>query len=259
VPTGLENAREPMTETQPSPWRTWAEAGLSLVYPDACQLCGVEPATLSGGYVGEACRREVRFVRPPFCRLCGRPYEGAVTHEFRCGNCAELDLQFHWARSAVLADGPVLEAIHRYKYNRHVWFENFLGELFVGEAAPALRASEWDCLLPVPLHPLKEREREFNQAERLARRLSERTGIPLAGRLLQRLKPTRTQTLLSRPERIENVRGAFALREKRPLRGWRCLLVDDVFTTGSTTSACARVLRSAGAELVAVWTLARGL
>jgi competence protein ComFC len=244
-------------------WRNrfegWSNAGLSFFYPEVCQLCGRGRAGPAAGYVDEECRRQVRFIEPPFCRLCGLPFEGAVTQEFRCGNCRDLDLHFDWARSAVLARGPVLEAIHRYKYGRQLWFEKFLASLLVDAAAPSLSPAQWDCLVPVPLHPLKEREREFNQAERLGRRLSEATGIPLTARLLRRVRPTRTQTLLSRSERAENMRRAFALRREGSLEGRRCLLVDDVLTTGATTSACARVLREAGAPAVAVWTVARGL
>jgi len=113
--------------------------------------------------------------------------------------------------------------------------------------------------VPVPLHPAKRREREFNQAERLAVRLGAATKIPVRARLLKRVVPTRTQTLLTRQERAANVRNAFALRAGRQLDGERIVLLDDVFTTGATTSACAKVLRAAGAGEVCVWTVARGI
>ena len=122
-----------------------------------------------------------------------------------------------------------------------------------------MRPDKWDYIVPVPLHHLKQREREFNQAERLARRLGRALKIPVQTNLLKRHVPTRTQTLLSRPERAANVRHAFALGKLRRLGGARIVLVDDVLTTGATTSACARVLRTAGAADVCVWTVARGL
>jgi len=153
----------------------------------------------------------------------------------------------------------MLEIIHRYKYNRAFWFEPFLAGLLVARAAPELLREQWDWIVPVPLHPSKQREREFNQAARLARPLSRATGIPINHRLLRRVLPTRTQTLLNREERLANVRKAFALREDRPLEGKRIVLVDDVFTTGATTGVCARVLRTAGASEVCVWTVARGI
>jgi ComF family protein len=171
-----------------------------------------------------------------------------------------MELHFSSARSAVAAGGMVLEVIHRYKYQRALWFEPFLADLLSREAAPVLRGGNWDWIVPVPLHPAKQREREFNQAERLARRLGEAVKIPVNTRLLKRVEPTRTQTTLSRLERAANVRRAFALRDsKQRLKDKRIVLLDDVFTTGATTSACARVLREAGAGEVCVWTVARGL
>ena len=207
-----------------------------------------------------ALRRQVRFIRPPFCKRCGLPYEGEITTAFECANCRDLELHFSSARSAVAAGGMVLVAIHRYKYQRALWFENFLADLLIREAAPVLSREKWDWIVPVPLHPTKQREREFNQAERLARPLSLTTKIPMNTRLLKRVEPTRTQTLLTRQQRATNVRNAFSLREhRRRFSGERIVLLDDVFTTGATTSACARVLRDAGAGEVCVWTVARGL
>ena len=153
----------------------------------------------------------------------------------------------------------MLEAIHRFKYQRALWFENFLADLLVREAAPVLRGQNWNFIAPVPLYPLKQREREFNQAEILARHLSAATKIPLNIKLLRRVSATMTQTLLTREQRAKNMRGAFAICNGIKLNGERVVLVDDVFTTGATTSACARALRAAGAGEVCVWTVARGL
>lgn len=182
-----------------------------------------------------------------------------MTVEFECAACREARPHFCQARSAVVAREEILEVIHRYKYNRALWFEPFLAELLISRAAPELGRGQWDWIVPVPLHPAKEREREFNQAERLATRLSAATGLPLNTRLVRRVVPTRTQTLLSREERLANVRRAFALRRGARLDGKRLVLVDDVMTTGATTSACARALREGGAGDVCVWTVARGI
>ena len=240
--------------------KNFLSAALAFVYPEVCQICREERATVGEGLVCPTCWRQVRFIRPPFCDRCGLPFDGELTAAFECGNCREMELHFSSARSAVAASGLVLEVIHRYKYSRALWFEPFLADLLIREAAPVLRAGGWDWIVPVPLHPAKEREREFNQAERLARRISQATKIPANIRLLKRIEPTLTQTRLTRMERAANVRRAFALRDPRQkLNGARIVLLDDVFTTGATTSACARVLRQAGAGEVCVWTVARGL
>ena len=239
--------------------RGWLNAGLGLIYPEVCQLCRGARATPAEGYVCSGCRAKVRFIQTPFCERCGRPYEGDITSEFECANCREMEWHFQSARSAVVARDPVLEAIHRYKYQRAFWFEPFLAELLIRAAGPALAGKKGDMIVPVPLHPTKLREREFNQAERLADRLGAATRIPVNKRLLRRVVLTRTQALLKRPERLANVRHAFAMRDGQRLNGERLVLVDDVFTTGATTGACAQVLAAAGAGEVCVWTVARGI
>ena len=245
--------------TLPAPRKNWLDTSLGFFYPEICQLCENERATARDGFVGANCREQVRFIRPPFCERCGLPFEGDMTTKFECANCREMELHFISARIAVVAKTVVLEAIHRFKYRRALWFENFLTDLLIREAAPALRGQKWDYIVPVPLHSLKQREREFNQAEILARHLSDATQIPLNTKLLRRVSPTMTQTLLTRDQRAKNMRGAFATRKGVKLNGEIMVLVDDVFTTGATTSACAQALRAAGAGEVCVWTVARGL
>ncbi|HEY3932916.1 MAG TPA: ComF family protein [Verrucomicrobiae bacterium] len=241
------------------PVQNWLNTGLGFFYPEICRLCENERATAKSGFVCSKCWQQVRFIRPPFCERCGLPFEGDITTTFECTNCREMELHFSFARSAVVAKTVALETIHRFKYQNALWFENFLADLFLREAVPALRGQKWDFIVPVPLHSVKQREREFNQAERLAGHLSAAMKIPLNTKLLRRVASTKTQTLLTREQRAENMRGAFAVRDKLKLNGEKIILVDDVFTTGATTSACAQALRAAGAGEVCVWTVARGL
>src|SRR5690348_114427 len=240
-------------------FRNGIEVSLAFLYPETCQLCRTEPATAGAGFVCARCRSQVHFIEAPFCERCGLPYAGDVTTPFECANCREMKLHFSSARSAVVAHNVVREAVHRYKYQRALWFEPFLADLFLRQALPVLGRRDWDFIVPVPLYPVKQREREFNQAERLATHLSAATTIPLNVRLLRRVRATATQTLLTRQQRAANMRGAFAVHPGDRLDGERVVLVDDVFTTGATTSACAEALRAAGAGDVCVWTVARGL
>jgi len=236
-----------------------AEVGLSFLYPEVCQFCHEQPATPAEGYVCSKCSRHLRFILPPLCERCGLPFQGEITDTFRCSNCHDVELHFSRARSVVAAQGMVLEIVHRWKYQRELWFEPFLAGLLIQEAASTLGAEGWDFLVPVPLHPLKEREREFNQSLHLARRLSVATGLPVRDDAVRRIAPTRVQASLSREERRANVRKAFTGSGGGGIKGKRAVLVDDVLTTGATTSACARALREAGATDVCVWTVARGL
>ena len=155
-----------------------AEAAIGFIYPNVCQLCGGQRATASQGFVCSRCWQQVRFIKPPFCKRCGLPFQGSLTTTFECTNCREMKLHFRSARSAVSASGAVLEVLHRYKYKRALWFEPFLADLLIREALPELRQEKWDWIVPVPLHPAKKRQREFNQAERLATFLSAAAAIP---------------------------------------------------------------------------------
>jgi ComF family protein len=119
-----------------------------------------------------------------------------------------------------------------------------------------LRGRQFDIIVPVPLHPTRQRERGFNQAGLLAELLSTRISIPCK-RVLKRIRYTTTQTALDRAERMENLHNAFRLRKNADVRGLHVLLIDDVLTTGSTLSECARVLKRAGAISVHAATAAR--
>ena len=190
----------------------WSRVGLDLLYPPVCQLCHTNRAEARSGLVCNQCWKHIRFIRPPFCERCGLPFEGDLTTQFVCTNCHDLSLHFSSARSAVVAKTVVLEAIHRFKYSHALWFENFLADLLVREATPILKNQNWNFIAPVPLHPLKLREREFNQAEQLALHLSRATEIPLNTKILRRSQPTATQTLLTREQRAANMKNAFAVR-----------------------------------------------
>jgi ComF family protein len=242
--------------------KTLLHAGLALFYPDCCQICADEAATPHQGYVGNRCRSGpggLRWVLPPYCERCGLPFPAAITGPFSCANCRNLDLHFSHARAAVVATPLVLEIVRRYKYHNALWFEPFLAQILIQQAAPTLRLGHWDLLVPVPLHPARQREREFNQSARLAQHLSTATGLPLNVHILRRVQHTQTQTTLSRTHRAANVRHAFTVSPGTRLHRQRVVVIDDVLTTGATTSACARTLRQAGAADVAVWTVARGL
>jgi competence protein ComFC len=150
------------------------------------------------------------------------------------------------------------ELIHGLKYGGEVWLAAPLSDFLAwGFRDPRLSGCRFDAVVAVPLHPLRKREREFNQAELLGRRLAKQKGLPFCD-ALERVRYTVTQTHFDRRRRIQNLRDAFALRRDVAVRGKDLLLVDDVLTTGSTLDECARVLLRAGAQSVRALTVARG-
>ncbi len=173
-------------------------------------------------------------------------------------NCGDRELSFEFATSAFRSRGVVRDLIHQFKYSRKTHVRRLLARMLAeGFRDPRVAAVGPDAIVPVPLHPTRLREREFNQAEVLAELAAERLGLPVDN-CLQRTRYTLTQTDFHREERFANLEGAFALRRGAQVEGKALVLVDDVLTTGSTADACARVLREAGASAVVVITVARG-
>jgi ComF family protein len=177
---------------------------------------------------------------------------------FVCVNCRDRAFHFECAVAVMHSRGVLRELIHRLKYGGELWLEEILtGFLFQGLEDPRLDGVEIDAVIPVPLHALRRREREFNQAEILARGLARRGNLRFLD-ALQRLRYTVTQTHFDRRRRMQNLRDAFKLRQNVSVQGKHLLLVDDVLTTGSTLDECARVLLEAGAQSVRALTVARG-
>ncbi len=229
---------------------------LSLLYPPHCAKCNAD--TASGVHLCAECAGQARKIEAPFCRQCSQPFEGAIDGAFTCANCADRTFHFDCAVARYLSRGVVREFIHRFKYDRHYYLRHPLAD-WMAEALDDERISgqPFDAFVPVPLHGARFRERDFNQAEVLAKLLAKRTGQPVL-KALKRIRYTTTQTRLDREQRMENLRNAFRVRHAAAVQSRHLILVDDVLTTGSTVEECARVLRQAGAASVRVITVARG-
>ncbi|MBP1708466.1 MAG: amidophosphoribosyltransferase family protein [Deltaproteobacteria bacterium] len=163
------------------------------------------------------------------------------------------------ARALGSYEGPLQEAIHRWKYRGILSLTSLFGEWMADALRRHWGGASPELLIPVPLHTRRLRERGFNQALLLAQNLSRRTGIPCDKRILRKEKSTLPQVNLSGAEREKGVRGAFKIAEKKDLRGTSILLVDDVYTTGATVNECSRVLMAGGAKKVDVLTLAHAV
>ena len=229
-----------------------------LLYPPACVGCGIPLP--HGEYLCEPCAENTPRVEPPFCQVCSQHFEGEIPDAatFICGDCRAQRFAFACAVNGRRHDGLARTLVVRFKYEHEYFLRQplaaWLAEAF--DTDPRLHRPAVDALVPVPLHPRRERERTFNQATVLARLLGRRVGLPV-WTALRRVRFTEVQATLTRPERLENLRGAFAPVRRRPVTGANLLLIDDVFTTGSTVDECARVLCRAGAASVRVLTVTR--
>ena len=204
-----------------------------------------------------ACLEKTPLVGEVRCEVCSTPFEGQIDGAFTCANCEEHRFHFIRAVATRLYRDTVREVVHEFKYNRKLQVANLLSE-WLAEALddPRLQSPACDRLVPVPLHHVRRRERGFNQALVLARLLSRARGIPVDD-CLKRIRYTTSQTGFDRAARMENLRGAFQMRQHHDVRNLNLLLIDDVLTTGSTVDECAKALLKAGAASVRVATVAR--
>jgi len=219
--------------------------------------------------VCEECLAAMRPMAGGFCSICGERldhlYVEATDGEARCGLCRRLEPPFVKAAAYGSYEGGLRELIHLLKYDHVRPAANVLGRM-LAEAVAELQPLWGEApvvVVPVPLYVRKMRQRGFNQAEMITKsamkllRASE--SLELRVDVLERRRETQSQIGLSRHQRRENMRGAFAVKDAAAIVGREVLLVDDVFTTGTTVSECARVLRRAGTGHVFVATVARTL
>ncbi|MFT4546452.1 MAG: competence protein ComFC [Verrucomicrobiales bacterium] len=231
-----------------------------LLFPPHCPACDQRPEGGESGLCRE-CRASLMAIAEPFCKVCGEPFEGVISSEFRCGNCAYRKFHFEFAIAGYRSIGAARKLIHAFKYSKRVALRRELGGLLLrGFEDPRIDVSG-GILVPVPLHPRKQRERGFNQAEEVAHVAAKELGIPVVN-ALRRLRYTDTQVHMHRNQRLHNMRGAVTLAKSKKkydqLKGATVFLIDDVLTTGATAQECARVLKKeAGAEKVIVVTICR--
>jgi ComF family protein len=239
------------------PFAEKAACGLfQLVFPDICRVCGEPLREVSRVPVCGACVRQPTAIAAEYyCSDCKTPFLNRfpLDEHGRCALCRLGLTGFDTAYTFGSYEGTLRELIHLFKYNQIRPLAYPLGAL-VARAIP--REHRFDLIVPMPLHWRKRWSRGYNQSELLAKEVSRRWGVPVE-KLVRRVKATVPQAGLSNSKRRLNVRGAFRMRKGAKLKGLRVLLIDDVLTTGTTASACASVLKRAGASHVAVAAVAR--
>ncbi|MEW6101376.1 MAG: ComF family protein [Candidatus Omnitrophota bacterium] len=238
--------------------RQATKALIDLVFPKICLAC--KDKLKAGSVCGMLCPKcwsKIKKNTPPFCHSCGRHLEKTNFPKNICPQCLKKNLSFDRAFSPCSYEGILKDLIHIFKYNNKPGLSRPLSRLmaeFIREYN--LPIGFLDFIVPVPLHDSKLREREFNQAEVLARTISEEFKIELLENVLQRKHMTKSQADLEINERFQNVKGCFRLIKEEKIKGKNILLVDDVLTTGATSSEAAQILKESGAHIVFVMTLA---
>ncbi len=229
-----------------------------LIFPPACCSCGALLGRGMTTFCG-ACLSEIRFIRAPLCPVCGIPYPNEEEINHRCADCIRSKESFSLARAVGVYDAVLLEVIHRFKYRGRINLGEVLGRFMAEFRYEDLRIEDYSLIVPVPLHRRRLKERGFNQAVVLAREISRRHAVPMDFGVLKRKIYTEPQTGLGRDDRLRNIRGAFEVVRPEAVKEKKVLLIDDVYTTGSTVRECARVLGKCGASEVAALTLARAV
>ena len=247
-----------------------AESLFATLFPADCRICGEPLIRISRLPVCGTCLDAIHPIEGGLCSVCGErlisPHAFSAEHgEVRCGLCRRLEPPYTRAVAYGSYEGGLRDLIHMLKYHQVRPAANVLGRM-LAEAMAGLEPFFGEAkvlVIPVPLHCSKFRHRGFNQADLVARMAvklaSSRERYLLCSDGLERVRETQSQTGLTRHQRRENLRGAFKVHDGGQVSGHEVLLVDDVFTTGTTAAECARILRRAGAARVWVATVARTL
>ena len=224
---------------------------LDYLYPPRCPVCG----EISSDGICPVCTKKLFFVKEHYCMKCGKPLEAAEAEY--CRDCSRRQHAFVRGRALLSYRGPVKLSLYRMKYGNRREYARVYGQTMAHRLGPWICQCGIGLIIPVPLHPSRKRKRGYNQAEWLAKGISDVLHIPVDTHTLYRVRRTKPQKKLNDIERKQNLQGAFSV--KCPLPPHACpLLADDIYTTGSTVDEAARCLQAAGECKVYVAAVAIG-
>ncbi|MCR5202910.1 MAG: ComF family protein [Lachnospiraceae bacterium] len=226
-----------------------------IFYPARCPICdGVRPVGERG--FCEKCKDKPRIIYEPYCMKCGRETDAGEEY---CEECRGKDFNFERGRALCLYDTNMRHSVSNFKYHKRQEYASSYAKLMYEELGDFMARINPSFLVPIPIHRSRYYKRGYNQAELLARELSLLTGIPWDN-LLIRVKNTTRQKELDKEERRSNLREAFSINPEKNINSGidRIMLVDDIYTTGSTLDECAFILKKAGVKEVYFVTLCQG-
>ena len=229
------------------------ERVMDLIYPRRCPIC---QEIVGEERVHRQCLRKLEYVEEPLCKKCGKPIFSEEAEY--CFDCTNHGKSFSQGRAVWVYNDAIDKSIFEYKYKGKREFADFYVDEVLRTLGRWIKRISPDLILPVPLSKKKERTRGFNQAGLLGSGIGRALEISVQDGVLVRNRNTEPQKSLGPKERYENLSKAFETRDGRLVEGKRILLVDDIYTTGSTVEACSRVLLQAGADSVFFITLCIG-
>ncbi len=216
-----------------------------LIYPRRCPVCD-DPVPMGQGLLCETCKQHIKYIQSPRCRKCGKQlYDDAVIF---CGDCEQK--QHKYDHGYALYDyRSMRNSIYRFKYGKRCEYARYYAQDIWKHLACEIMEMQADALVPVPLHKSRKAQRGYNQSELLARELSRLTGIPCYSHLVKRVKKTIPQKELDSRERQNNLKKAFLIHSD-VVKLKKMIIVDDIYTTGSTIDAVAGELKRHGVKKV---------
>lgn len=236
---------------------SYADSFLELIYPEknTCFICETYDETIADKYICSDCERHIKKIEPPVCSKCSKPIAHTSSANL-CQECCDTERHFEMSKSPYAYEGLIKKAIYSYKYYNKTYFYKLFGTLLVNFMRNT-DYTDFDCIVSVPLHSSKMRKRGYNQSELVAKYISSSLSIPYVD-ALKRTKKTLKQSEQSKEERRKNLKDAFAVKNSAvKIINSTVLLVDDIYTTGSTVDECSKALVNYGAEKVYVITIAR--
>lgn len=222
------------------------EIFLDILYPRRCPVCH-EIVKKRGELICPSCRKEVRPIGEPLCKKCGKPISEQA--EEYCGDCRTREHLYTRGLAVLPYAGKIKQSVYQMKFHNKREYIDFYGPYMAEVLEDKIRGWNAQALIPVPLHSSKMRKRGFNQAELLARHVGRILNIPVRTDIVQRIRATRPQKELTWRERQNNLKGAFKI-SRYDVKLKKIILVDDIYTTGSTIDGIAGKLLEQGAEEV---------
>jgi len=220
-----------------------AKKVINLLYPRRCPIC-FEIVTKDEGMIHMRCRKLLTYIHDPVCLKCGKPIESSMKEY--CSDCGRHHYTFNYGKALWVYNQASSQSIFAYKYKGRKEYAGFYSQELLKVHGQWLRSLNPDVIIPIPLNRRKQNIRGFNQAELVGKNIGTVLNIPIDSSLLVRNRLTAPQKELTPKERLKNLEKAFSINAKNHHRYNRVLLIDDIYTTGSTIEACSKVLSMNG-------------